>query len=298
MIKSDKRIMAQFPPYSVVIPAYNAAPTIVRAIESVLNQTIPPAEVLVVDDGSQDNTCEILSQFGDRVQTIRQSNAGPAAARNHGIRTSRSAWVALLDSDDSWLPEKMERQLCECREEVGIVHSYAVDEAKNLVSGPVTFDSIWHHNCIGTSTVVLNKSAWDQVGGFNEARELIGIEDFNLWLRILAKGFKTVLIKEPLIHYTPSAGNLSSRYESVIRAELLNVDLIAELLNLPAKTVREKKLALYQEYGQALFWRRNLSQARHYYAQSLRYQLSLSNLTFWLATFLPSSILNSRRMSH
>ena len=94
---------------SAVIPAYNRESTIARAIESVLAQSAPPHEVIIVDDGSEDATLERIRAFGDRVRPIAQENAGAAAARNRGVREASSEWIAFLDSDDFWNPEHLER---------------------------------------------------------------------------------------------------------------------------------------------------------------------------------------------
>lgn len=96
---------------SVVIPTYNRARTIGKAIDSVLAQSFQDLEVIVVDDGSQDDTSEVLSRFGSRIRLIRQENCGVSAARNAGIREARGKWIAFLDSDDEWRPEKLARQM-------------------------------------------------------------------------------------------------------------------------------------------------------------------------------------------
>jgi hypothetical protein len=96
---------------SVVIPAYNRADCVGAAIDSALAQTLPPLEVIVVDDGSTDRTAEVLSRYGPRIRVIRQENRGLSAARNAGIGQARGRWIALLDSDDEWLADKLERQM-------------------------------------------------------------------------------------------------------------------------------------------------------------------------------------------
>lgn len=97
--------------YSVVIPAYNAARTLAETLASVLAQTLPPAEVIVVDDGSTDGTAAIAAAFGAPVCLINQMNTGPGSACSRGVRAATSPWVALVDADDLWLPTKMSRQL-------------------------------------------------------------------------------------------------------------------------------------------------------------------------------------------
>ncbi len=95
---------------SAVIPAYNAAKYVERAIESVLAQTRKADEIIVVDDGSTDNTADVVRQFGDKVKFIRQENAGASVARNTGIEAATSEWISFLDADDEWLPEKLKLQ--------------------------------------------------------------------------------------------------------------------------------------------------------------------------------------------
>ena len=95
---------------SVVIPAYNAEQHIGRAIDSVLAQTRPADEIIVIDDGSTDATAEVIRSFGDRVTLIQQKNAGVSVARNTGIEAATGDWIAFLDADDEWLPEKLKRQ--------------------------------------------------------------------------------------------------------------------------------------------------------------------------------------------
>lgn len=113
---------------SVVIPTYNRASVVGEAIESALRQTRPPEEVIVVDDGSTDDTARALRSFGERIRVIRQDNAGVSAARNAGVRAASSEWIALLDSDDEWLPEKLEAQVkqVEC-------HAEAVGHSTNML---------------------------------------------------------------------------------------------------------------------------------------------------------------------
>ncbi len=95
---------------SAIMPVYNGAATVAKALDSALSQTQPPEEIVVVDDGSTDATAEIVARFGPPVRCVRQANAGPAAARNRGIAEARGQWVAFLDSDDLWYPTKLQRQ--------------------------------------------------------------------------------------------------------------------------------------------------------------------------------------------
>ena len=114
------------PRISVIIPTYNSAVFLPEAVESVLSQTFLPQEVIVVDDGSTDNTEDVLEPFRRRIHYIRQENQGPAVARNRGIAEAKGDLIAFLDADDVWVPEKTEIQVKVLRENprIGLVHSY------------------------------------------------------------------------------------------------------------------------------------------------------------------------------
>jgi len=285
------------PGISVVIPAYNAEKTIVRTLESVLSQTVSPLEVIVVDDGSRDGTARVVQTFSPHVRLVQQVNAGPAAARNHGVRVANGDWIALLDSDDAWLPTKLETQRRVLEPGVVLTHTYTLQDRERSQTD-LTFDSLWEHNYIGTSTVIVNKSTYEQVGGFMEERSYIGAEDYNLWLRIAATGGKIVTVREELTDYTPAENSLSQQVDRVIQAELLNVDMISRQFNLPREKVISKRSALLEEYAGALFWMRDLPLARQYYRALLNDKPSPRTLGCWLATYLPVHLLNlPRRLS-
>lgn len=283
------------PMISVVIPAYNAEKTIAATLESVLAQSFPPHEVIVVDDGSKDGTPAVVESFAPRVRLVRQANAGPSAARNNGIRSASGDWIALLDADDTWHPDKLAVQAEQLADDVAFVHCYA--SPADCYTTPVDFDALWHHNHVGTSTVVLNKALFLELGGFEEDRSFIGAEDYNMWLRMAASGRRIVSIHRQLSNYTPAEGSLSQQIARVVKAELLNVDAIASMYHIPERKVRQKKADLYEEYARSLFWLRDLTLARRYYSEILKCRPSLKALGFWLATFLPKAVLNVKRRS-
>jgi glycosyltransferase involved in cell wall biosynthesis len=288
--------MNSSPRISVVIPAYNSEAFVAKTIATVQQQTVPVFEIIVVDDGSKDRTSEVAAACGNDVRVLRQANGGPAAARNHGIREAKGDWIALLDADDLWLPNKIERQLACLTDGVSLVHTYCVfDETGPLTPDNVSFDQLWERNTLGTSTVLLKKSAWADVGGFDEDRSIMAVEDYNLWLRLLHKGHKFLTVRERLVDYTPAPGNLSGQHERMVNSELRNIEKIGQVCQLDADRIRAKQVKIYEEWGGALFHARQMNRARHCYSEILSRQVKLSALVRWAATYVPVSVLNLRR---
>ena len=201
------------PTVSVIIPTYNRAHLVGRAIRSVLNQTFQDFEIIVVDDGSTDNTEEVIKSFNDpRIRYIRhEQNRGGSAARNTGIRAARGEYIAFLDSDDEWLPQKLERQVNAFKsldETTGLVYTglrfvdhkgALVWEQRPNLSGYI-FHKLLRRNVIGTaSSVMLRRDCLLFTGLFDET--LPSRQDLDLWIRI-ARQFKVFPIPEPLtVHY-------------------------------------------------------------------------------------------------
>jgi len=190
------------PLVSVVIPAYNCARFIGEALDSVFAQDYPELEVVVVDDGSTDDTCAVVEGYGDRVKLIRQRNAGAAVARNEGMRRASGEYVAFLDSDDLWLPGKLRLQIdhLESHRDVAMCctrwnllypkadGSYPVERPAAPRSAPL--DPKWSGwiycglllDCeVWTSTVVMRRELTARVGGFDPA--LRRGQDYDYWLR-------------------------------------------------------------------------------------------------------------------
>jgi len=285
------------PAISVVIPAYNAEAFVARAIESVLAQTLPVAEIVVVDDGSRDATADIAERLGGSIRVLRQSNSGPAAARNHGVRAARSEWIAFLDADDAWLPSKLERQAVHFGgERTGVVHCYVVGVVEKFrYDGAQTFERLWQQNVIGTSTAVIRKAAWESVGGFCEDRRLMGVEDYHFWLRVAAEGWRIGVCREELSHYTPAAFNLSSQLNQILGAELLNAELVASHVGLSQATLRAKQAAIYAEYGDAFFDQCDLIGARRCLRRAIWGRPSLRTAARLVSTFAPATLIERLR---
>jgi len=183
--------------FSVVIPTYNRADKLKNCLESLLNQTYKNFEVIVSDDGSSDNTSEIVEaakRRGLQVKYIYNSNwGGPARPRNIGIKNSKYKWICFLDSDDWWYPEKLENIVPFCNENYDFIyHDFklyvnGVLTKKRLkgrqLKQPVFNDLFINDNCIINSAVCVRKDIIEKAGGFSEDKELIVVEDYDLWLR-------------------------------------------------------------------------------------------------------------------
>ena len=213
----------------MVIPSYNHAHFLKQAIQSVIDQTYTNWEALVVDNHSEDNTYSIVNSFKDsRIKLFKFHNKGViAASRNLGIRHARGEWVAFLDSDDWWYPEKLEISVQALRRGVQLV-CHAEDWIKNgtiirtVKYGP-KYKATYRHllygkNCISTSAVTLSRDSVMSVGGFTEVPQAIGVEDYHLWLKLAKAHYKTEFIDEVLgcyrIYSTSYSSNLTRQMHS------------------------------------------------------------------------------------
>lgn len=199
---------------SVVIATYNRATQVKEAIDSVLAQTAPVREIIVVDDGSRDNTREQLLAYGDKVRPFFQKNGGASAARNLAMREAKGEWIAFLDDDDVWLPNKIERQMeiASANPALGLVYcsDYAVDEQLKILytrNAAITnrgdvFERLLIKNFIFTSCVMARRSAVEKAGYMN--LDFKFAQDWDLWLKIAAK-HPVDFAPEPLVLYRQSS---------------------------------------------------------------------------------------------
>lgn len=206
---------------SVILPAYNGEATIAETLRSVLAQTHGHLEVLVIDDGSSDRTAEIVEGFDDpRVTLHRFANAGAPANRNRGVRLATGTYLSLIDADDLWSPDKLEKQLAALRQtpEAGVAYSFTVyiDEAGRFLSqgyrvphsGDVLRPIFVRFFLQNGSNALLRRRVFDQIGGFDESFEVC--DDYEFYLRA-AEHFPFVLVPEDHVFYRVSRGSLSSQ---------------------------------------------------------------------------------------
>ena len=201
---------------SIVMPAYNAAQYIEQSIESVLKQSYTNWELIIVDDCSVDDTYKIVGKLcinEERIKLFRMNeNSGVAMARNFAISMSRGKYIAFLDSDDLWLPDKLEKQLNLMQEKKAVIsytayRQFSMEKVGNLVSVPeqVTYKQLLKGNVIGCLTVMLDKERLGNLKMKNARHE-----DYILWLDILKQGNTAYGLQEDLARYRKSETSLTS----------------------------------------------------------------------------------------
>ena len=222
---------------SVIVPTHNRAQLLARALQSIVTQATPPMEVIVVDDGSNDGTEEVVCTRFPEVQYIRQNNQGVSNTRNRGIEAARGDWLAFLDSDDEWLPQKLTSQkemlaanpkykICHT-DEIWIRNGTRVNAMKkHTKTGGFIFERCLPLCVVSPSSVLIHRSVFDEVGLFNE--DLPTCEDYDLWLRICAR-FPVLYVDRPLIiKYGGHADQLSHRYPAMDRFRIIALENILQ----------------------------------------------------------------------
>lgn len=215
---------------SAIIPAYNAADTLARALDSVLAQTYPHLEIIVVNDGSTDDTERIVTENYPQVRYHRQENRGLAATRNVAAGLARGEVLAMLDSDDAWLPSKIERQLqvladhpeaqavsCHrCRVKVDAAGRELWRGASRHADGAVQeigfFEELWGNKVCGPA-IMIRRAAYERHGGYDET--MLAIEDLDFWLRMIAAGDKVFVLREALYLFYERPGSLRTQLDKV-----------------------------------------------------------------------------------
>jgi glycosyltransferase involved in cell wall biosynthesis len=248
---------------TVIIPAYNAERFIGRSINSVLSQTHPVSQIIVIDDGSSDSTRETVSlEYGARVILLEQQNGGPARARNAGLRIATGEYIAFLDADDWWEPGKLAEQIRVLSQHPTTVGNYTglrvVDEAENLLVDLPPVDSTnlqeafrWCNPGVPPSSVILRRFALEKLKeGYDE--RLRGSEDWNLWFRLVKHG-PFCVCPEPLTDYVSSAGGLSGNADHMFGdfMKMLEDTLLAGLNGLP-RMIWRRRIISYQAFKACL----------------------------------------------
>jgi len=221
---------------SVIIPAYRAANTIGRALYSVARQTMKPLEVIVVDDGSDDSTTQAaesgrVHMNGIELKIINQGHKGAGAARNRAVSEATSEYIALLDADDEWMEQKIERSMAILKEtnSLLVAHDYTriqsngqeivIDCTRRFKAASDPFVGLYRQGFICTSTAVISRQAVLAAGGFDET--LATAQDFDLWLKALGEpGANFIIFPETLTRYHLSEGSITTFTERRLACSL------------------------------------------------------------------------------
>lgn len=283
------------PTVSVIIPTYNRAHMVGRAIQSVLNQTYQDFELIVVDDGSTDNTDEVVKGFdNERPRYIRyKENKGAQVARNTGLKAARGEYIALLDSDDEWLPEKLEKQINKFKSvsnNVGLIYcgktninkktGEILNEIVPTERGDV-FKNLINHNFTAGSTPLIKKLCFIKAGYFDT--ELPAFQDYDLWLRI-SMHYKFNFVAENLVkvcfHTTQITANVERRLQGAII-------IFSKYQKYMPRSVAANKL---KYIGMLLAYQGNFKEASRYFKGAINNnRLDMYNyIRFLLCKFAPT----------
>lgn len=255
--------MSAAPAFAAVIPVRNGLPDVLEALESVFAQQSPCAEVVVVDDASTDGTAEAVERrFGDRVTFVRGRFDGAAAARNAGWRAARAPWIAFLDADDVWRPEKLAVMGERCAAVPDAIWGFS-DGAFRAFDGPEapSWFALWADvpdewsgsplaalfevNFVLTSSVVVRRDALEAEGGFDES--LSHAEDVDLWIRLARRGRATASAR-PLVRYQHRAGGLTRQVEARLNggATLFSRLAADRALDAPLRAAARRRASVYR----------------------------------------------------
>jgi glycosyltransferase involved in cell wall biosynthesis len=299
----EKRIgseVSQTPVVSVIIPAYNAAVSIIETLNSIFSQTYKNYEIVLVNDGSPDSEEleQSLAPYLKKIIYVRQTNGGTAAARNTAIKNASGELLAFLDGDDVWFPAYLESQFEELNtRKCDLIYCDAelfgaLRSSKNLYSdknpsrGAVTAESLIDGTCnIITSGTVVKREKVVSAGMFDEKLPRIGMEDFDLWFRLVTSGAKLDYQKRVLLKYRVSANSLSGSNVQIAERQIKALKIISEKYDLTVsenekveKCLEESLAQLEIEKGKYNLTRENYAEARENFEKANAYYRKL-NLT-------------------
>ncbi|MBD2387213.1 glycosyltransferase family 2 protein [Cylindrospermum sp. FACHB-282] len=255
---------AHIPLVSVIVPAYNAEKFIAKTLYSIIEQTYKNIEILVVDDGSQDKTAEIVRSIAQKYQQIillQQSNSGVASARNLAIENSRGEFIAPIDADDIWYPQKIEKQvqcMLQAGSEVGLVYSWSMDIEENemptgyfrasRIEGDVYTTLLLHYFIGNASSIMIRRTCFEQVGGYDSGlkkQDAQGSEDWDICLRI-AEYYQFRVVPEILVGYRQLPNSMSKDYSQMAKShDLMWQSIRGKYPNMPTYIERLSASSFY-----------------------------------------------------
>ena len=290
---------------SVLIPSYNCVKFLPEAIKSVLNQTYQDFEIIIIDDGSTDNTKDIVDSFKkqylNQIQYIYQENKGLAIARNTGLEHAQGQYIALLDADDVWLPERLEAEIhvIESDPSIGLVHANITKisptgefldtpiRQKQFLSGNIYEYIFLRKADIACPTVLFRKECCKQAGMFDPNLTRLGCEDRDLWLRI-SKDYKITYVDKVLANYRVSPESMSRNLKKMLEARLYVIDKYCPKNDQSKRGLRNKALSkIFRDRGDELLLQKSFNNAHQEYQKAIEYDpFSFWTLVNWLKTIL------------
>ena len=306
------------PKVSVIIPTYNRADLIKETIQSVFDQTFQSFEIIIVDDGSTDNTRQVVKNINSpKIKYIYQDNSGrPAHARNRALKETRGEYIAFLDSDDLWLPHKLELQVkfLDKHQDVGLVYSQAkiFGKTKGIFAIPPVarfartgwmFDELLKINFIPTLTTLVRKKCLDRIGYFDEDPGLTSIEDYELWLR-LSKEYQIGFIDQLLAEYRVHSTNLSGDFLKRLKYRLYMLQKIDGKIGTPDSLKKQILSMLHRRMAKEYIFSGDYANALKEIKISQKYHKKLSGLLyqtiliFGFGILLHLAIIVNRRLRH
>jgi len=305
------------PCVTVITPAYNAARFLADTIESVRRQTFHDWELVIIDDGSTDETVAIVERYAaadDRIRLLKQPNAGPSAARNHGMRAARGRYFAFLDSDDQWMPEFLEHQLDVFARysDTSLVTANAFylggpqngQPRRRLSNGNavLTLEDIIKNDSAVFIMTVFRREVFERIGGLDEGQWTS--EDYDFWIRAALAGFVFRVTTKPLALYRRHEGSLSADSARMLRGILYTYDKTRHACpaGTPARMALDRQIARFErelllvEGKQALERRDYQTAADRLNALRGRGAGTLIGVTAWLAEHAPAAALLAYRL--
>lgn len=266
------------PVISVIIPVYNGAKTVRETIESVLNQTYHDFEIIVINDGSQDDTLAIINSIqNQKIQLFSYPNAGLSASRNRGFARARGEFIAFLDADDLWTTDKLESQLTALQQnpQAAVAYSWTdhIDECSQFLR-PASYTScsgnVYERLLIGNfiscgSNTLIRTQALSNVGGFDES--LKAAEDWDMWLRLAAL-YEFVVVPRPQVLYRISPYSMSA---NISRMEAASLQVIERAYSQAPQSLQHRKkeslgflykFLMYKALQDCVKWQRGLKAAK------------------------------------
>ncbi len=263
---------------SIVISTYNRSNLLREAVESVLAQTYSPLEVIVVDDGSTDDTAAVMAAYAGRVQYIRQDNAGVSAARNRGFAAAQGDLIGFLDDDDIFLPQKIERQvaLLAAQPELGLVHcryyimgsdGTYLSKVGLLPSGEV-LEQLVCQNFLWMSGPLIRRERLEAAGGFDPA--LSSAADYDLWVRIAGAGYPFGCVQEPVGAYRVHANSMVTNMALTEREVLISLNRFFGHTDLPLQLQQRAYATWYFWFSRRYYALDSSEDGRRSLAEALR----------------------------